>query len=45
MLGQKGTSLSWISGEDFFKILFHANQSKELPSQYAVVFKISQTLK
>lgn len=37
MLGQKGTSMKWISGEKSFRILVHESQSKALPSNYAVV--------
>jgi alpha-L-fucosidase len=42
VLGQTGTSLKWIPGEAFFKILIRESQSKAIPSKYAVVFKISQ---
>lgn len=44
MLGEKGTSLKWISGGDSFMILIPESQSKAIPSQYAVVFKVSQVL-
>ena len=44
ILGQKGTSLRWIPEGDHFKILVNGSQSKALPSQYAVVFKISPPL-
>jgi hypothetical protein len=45
MLGEKGSSLKWISGGDSFKILVRESQSKAMPSQYAAVFKVSQVLK
>jgi alpha-L-fucosidase len=45
MLGEKGSSLKWISGGDSFKILVRESQGEAIPSQYAVVFKISLTLK
>ena len=45
MLGGKGTSLKWISEGDFFKILINESQNKTVPSQYSVVFKVSNILR
>ncbi len=41
MLGSKG-SIKWKSGENSFTIQIPASQSKDLPSEYAVVFKVSK---
>jgi len=45
ILGQKGQLPKWTSGEDSFKILVHESQSKAMPSNFALVFKVSQVLK
>ena len=45
MLGGKGTSLKWTSEGNFFKILINESQNKAMPSQYAVVLKVSNILK
>jgi alpha-L-fucosidase len=45
MLGGKGTSLKWISEGDSLKILINESQNKAVPSQYAVVFKVSNLLR
>jgi alpha-L-fucosidase len=39
MLGQKGVSMRWTTGEDFFKILVSESRKGILP-EYAVAFKI-----
>jgi len=43
--GRQGASLKWTAEGDSFKISIPENQAKEIPSQYAVVFKVNQTLK
>jgi hypothetical protein len=45
LLGEKGTSLKWISEGDIFKIRINESQNKAKPSQYAVAFKVSQVSK
>jgi len=45
MLGQRGSSFRWITGEGNFKILIRESQRGTLPSKYAAVFKVSQILK
>lgn len=45
MIGGNGTSLKWISEGDIFKILINESQSKAMPSQFAVVFKVSNILR
>lgn len=45
MLGGRGASLKWSAGVDSFRISIPENQAEAIPSQYAVVFKVSQTLK
>ena len=45
MLGGKGNPYKWISEGDSYKIWIQESQSKAIPSQYAVVFKVSQTMK
>ena len=45
MLGGKVTSLKWISEGDSLKILINESQKKAVPSQYAVVFKVSNILR
>lgn len=44
MLGGTGTSLKWIAEGDGFRIMIPDSQNKAIPSQYAVVFKVSQIL-
>jgi alpha-L-fucosidase len=43
MLGQNGRSLKWKSEENGFKFQVPENQTRTIPSKYAVAFKISQT--
>ena len=43
--GRRGASLKWTAEGDSFKISIPENQAKAIPSQYAVVFKVNQTLK
>ncbi|MFZ0283050.1 MAG: hypothetical protein WAL29_15480, partial [Bacteroidales bacterium] len=44
ILGGNGTVKSMSEG-DYFKIFVNENQIKAVPSQYAVVFKVSQSMK
>ncbi|HAQ20296.1 MAG TPA: alpha-L-fucosidase [Prolixibacteraceae bacterium] len=41
LLGKKGSSLKWKADGSGFKISIPENQTKTLPSTYAVVFKVS----
>jgi alpha-L-fucosidase len=42
MLGGKGSTLRWSPGEASFNLRIPENQISKMPSQYAVVFKISK---
>lgn len=43
MLGSKG-SIKWKSGDNSFTVQISARQGKNLPSKYAVVFKVSKII-
>lgn len=45
MPGKKGSSFNWKADGSGFKFAVSADQAKSLPSQYAVVFKVSKVAK
>jgi alpha-L-fucosidase len=45
LLGKKGSSLKWKTDGNGFKISVPESLTKELPSKYAITFKVSQVAK
>lgn len=44
MLGKNKSTFRYVSGAESFRILIPANQREQLPSSYAVAFKISRVI-